>query len=128
MKPSIVVVPGRVKTRMCRCVHPLGCIWCNWCGFSDNQHSNPKAKPLITNLQNILDDLTRGIAAGTIDPNEPAFLLRGTDPLAPELTREWARRAKAFGVTLDKVKAARAQSDAIDDWQTDDRGRIKVPT
>jgi len=48
---------------------------------------------------------------------EPTFLLRGRDALAPSLLREWARRALDKDYPLDRVHAALDQADEMERWQ-----------
>lgn len=48
-------------------------------------------------------------AKSTIDPDEPGFLLRGLDPLAPEAIEYWITKAKLKGVSADRIKSAEAQ-------------------
>lgn len=49
--------------------------------------------------------------------DEPLFVLRAQDMLAPEIIREWAYRAKALGTPDEKVEQARRDADAMEDWQ-----------
>jgi len=49
--------------------------------------------------------------------DEPLFVLRAQDTLAPEIIREWAYRAKALGTPDEKVEQARRDADAMEDWQ-----------
>jgi hypothetical protein len=49
--------------------------------------------------------------------NEPIFVLRAQDVLAPELVREWAFRAAHAGTPTEKVAEARMLADTMDDWQ-----------
>lgn len=58
--------------------------------------------------------------------DEPLFVLRSTDALAPEIVREWAYRAQAAGTPAEKVEEARRTADAIEDWQI--ANGKKVPT
>lgn len=50
-------------------------------------------------------------------PDEPVFVLRAQDMLAPEIVREWAYRARKEGVDPEKVDAARRVADQMEDWQ-----------
>ncbi len=50
------------------------------------------------------------------DPNEPIFVLRGQDKLAPEVVREWVRLAEKVGCPPPKLNKARAVADAMDQW------------
>ncbi len=49
--------------------------------------------------------------------DEPLFVLRSTDALAPEIVREWAFRAKVAGTPEEKVEEARRTADQMEDWQ-----------
>ena len=54
--------------------------------------------------------------------NEPVFTLRSTDPLAPQLVREWAYRYKSNNYPLDerqerKFKEALACADTMEVWR-----------
>lgn len=49
--------------------------------------------------------------------DEPVFVLRAQDMLAPELVREWVFRARINGVPEEKVAEARRIADAMEDWQ-----------
>jgi hypothetical protein len=51
------------------------------------------------------------------DADEPLFVLRSTDSLAPEIVREWAFRARASGTPEEKVAEARRVADQMEDWQ-----------
>ncbi|CAN0468631.1 unnamed protein product [Phaeothamnion confervicola] len=61
------------------------------------------------------DEVERGCFAKAAD-NEPLFVLRGQDKLAPALVREWARLAAENGCPPDKVQEARNLADAMDRW------------
>jgi hypothetical protein len=60
------------------------------------------------------------------EPDEPIFVLRAQDILAPEIVREWAYRASKLGSPREKVVGARAIADQMEDWQIE-RERRKVP-
>lgn len=62
---------------------------------------------------------------GATDAVPDGFTLSISDPLAPEIIREWAYRARRMGVSRDKCNEARRHADAIEDWQLE-HGR-KVP-
>lgn len=49
--------------------------------------------------------------------DEPLFVLRAQDMLAPEIVREWAYRAQVSGTPIEKVEEARRAADAMEDWQ-----------
>lgn len=42
------------------------------------------------NVAELVEHLRNGMETGKIDPNEPAFLLSGTDILAPKVLEFWA--------------------------------------
>lgn len=49
--------------------------------------------------------------------DEPIFVLRAKDTLAPGLVEEWADRAAAQGAPDGKVAEARMQADQMRAWQ-----------
>ncbi len=55
--------------------------------------------------------------AGLIPDDEPVFLLRGQDRLAPDLVEIWARSAEAAGAAPNIVAAAREQVARMLHWQ-----------
>jgi hypothetical protein len=65
--------------------------------------------------------------AGLIGEDEPVFLLRAKDKLAPDTVRAWARlmwkEAKGddprFEERLDMARAAWHNADLMDEWQRD---------
>lgn len=60
---------------------------------------------LIKTLENIPDD-------------EPLFLVRGQDRLAPGLVRYWAGAAKARGAKPSTVQSAYDSAAAMERWKT----------
>jgi hypothetical protein len=60
------------------------------------------------------------------EPDEPIFVLRAQDILAPEMVREWAYRAAVLGSPREKIVEARKLADRMEDWQIE-HGRRKVP-
>jgi len=48
---------------------------------------------------------------------EPTFILRGQDIVAPEIVREWAYRAAMMGAPREKIEEARKIADRMEDWQ-----------
>lgn len=56
--------------------------------------------------------------------DEPLFVLRAQDALAPEIVREWAYRARAAGVNESKVAEARACADEMEDWQIEHTKKV----
>jgi len=57
--------------------------------------------------------------------DEPVFVLRSSDILAPEVVRRWARLARSRDVTPAKVEEAFNLADQMDRWQ--DEHSAKVP-
>ena len=55
--------------------------------------------------------------AGLIPKDEPVFLLRAQDKLAPALVEAWALRASDIGAAKNIVDAAYSQADAMRSWQ-----------
>lgn len=53
---------------------------------------------------------------GKAAPNEPVFILRAQDRLAPMLIEEWALRAQGFGCPKEKVEEARQLAQAMRKW------------
>lgn len=56
--------------------------------------------------------------------DEPIFVLRANDELAPDVVREWARmydiRKRGLGITqkqIDKLKEALALADQMERWK-----------
>lgn len=48
--------------------------------------------------------------------DEPIFVLRSQDQLAPAIVRRWADAAERAGVDEEKVVEARQQAKAMEDW------------
>ena len=58
---------------------------------------------------------------------EPTFVLRASDPLAPSLIRQWARRCElalaknqAIGLDADDIKRARRLALDMETWSEND--------
>lgn len=56
--------------------------------------------------------------------DEPIFVLRAQDIVAPEIVREWAYRAAMAGTPREKVVAARKIADQMEDWQIAHRRKV----
>lgn len=54
-----------------------------------------------------------------IPEEEPVFLLRGQDVLAPNTVKFWAKRLKDLGGDPKMIDAALRQAEAMLDWQED---------
>jgi L-ribulose-5-phosphate 3-epimerase UlaE len=48
--------------------------------------------------------------------DEPFFVLRAQDYLAPQVIRLWAERARQNGCNMDKVREARDIADEMEKW------------
>ena len=55
--------------------------------------------------------------SGLIPEEEPVFLLRAQDCVAPWVVRDWADLAEKAGASPDIVSAARGQASAMEHWQ-----------
>lgn len=58
------------------------------------------------------------------DVDEPLFVLRAQDKLAPEVVREWAYRAHVSGAPIEKVREARHIADQMEEWQVENRRKV----
>ena len=63
--------------------------------------------------------------SGKIPVNEPVFLLRGQDLMAPDTVRFWADAAEQAGADPAIVMVAREQAIKMEWWQR--HTRFKVP-
>jgi len=50
-----------------------------------------------------------------IPADEPVFLLRGTDPFAPDLVREWAHRNRLF-LSTEKMNSVCEHADKMEEY------------
>lgn len=55
---------------------------------------------------------------GKAADDEPVFILRGQDKLAPALVRWWAAEARKRGLSDEKVKDALTLAAAMEAWPT----------
>lgn len=53
---------------------------------------------------------------GLIPDDEPVFLLRAQDMLAPDLVAAWARQAARSGVSYEMCQMALQHADRMRDW------------
>lgn len=66
--------------------------------------------------------------------DEPLFVLRANDPLAPQLVREWSQRyfeAKRQGYVVTdaqriKIQDALAIANAMEEWKSTDRDAMNT--
>lgn len=61
------------------------------------------------------EELKNGCFAKAAD-DEPIFVLRAQDMLAPALVRQWAVQAEERGCPAAKIAEARALADKMDNW------------
>ncbi len=73
--------------------------------------------------QEELDRLRQKIADGTMSPDEPLFVLRAQDSLAPSIVLMWASSAKMAGAPKEKVEEAVGLSHRMAEWT----GSKKIP-
>lgn len=61
---------------------------------------------------------------GIIPADEPVFLLRAKDLVAPWAVRRWANRAREVGAGEEIVQAAFAQADEMERWQMEHGSKV----
>jgi hypothetical protein len=61
-----------------------------------------------------------------IPEDEPVFLIRGKDIVAPEVIRQWAWRAHEVGADEEIVMRALEWARHVEEWQTENE-RIDIP-
>jgi len=59
--------------------------------------------------------------------DEPIWVLRGQDQTTPRAIRAWAMLAEQEGAPRAKVEEALDDAKAIEAWQYQNPGRVKVP-
>ena len=59
--------------------------------------------------------------------DEPLFVLRATDPATPNAVRAWAAEARLVGHRSEKCDHAMDYADEIEEWQSANPDRMKVP-
>ena len=59
--------------------------------------------------------------------DEPVFILRAQDILAPRVVVRWAHLAEQAGTAQDKVRGALEVAKQMADWQANNPYRVKVP-
>jgi len=63
-------------------------------------------------------------SAGLIPADEPVFLLRGQDILAPDLLRLWATRLLSHGGDPQMASIVSSHADAMEVWQRDHKKKL----
>lgn len=61
---------------------------------------------------------------GSIPDNEPVFLIRGQDVVAPDVVEFWATKAHEVGADSRMVEAARQQASRMRQWQAEHGSKI----
>lgn len=59
--------------------------------------------------------------------DEPLFVLRGSDSIAPAAIRDYAMRARVCGCPDEHVNQCLAQADRIAAWQQANPNLVKLP-
>lgn len=68
-------------------------------------------------------ELESGCFAKAAD-DEPLFVLRAQDAIAPHIVRTWAQGARAAGVNEAKVVEAEQLAARMEQWQNENRRKI----
>ena len=86
-----------------------------------------KGAPMATKTE-VLESLRSGRGClGRTALDEPVFILRAQDILAPRVVVRWAHLAEQAGSPQDKVRGALQLAKRMADWQVDNPQRVKVP-
>lgn len=62
--------------------------------------------------------------SGLIPENEPVFLLRGQDVLAPKLLEEWADRLELNGGSKEMADLVRSHAKRMIEWQVNVKAKV----
>lgn len=68
-----------------------------------------------------LDEIERKKWLGKLDKNEPIFVLRASDPVAPMAIRLWAAQSWQQHGDPQKIAEARALAEAMEKWHREHR-------
>jgi hypothetical protein len=68
-----------------------------------------------------------GRCLGRAALDEPVFILRARDILAPRVVVRWAHLAEEAGSPQHKVQSALQLAKRMADWQANNQHRVKVP-
>ena len=63
-------------------------------------------------------------SANIIPEDEPVFLLRAHDMLAPEIVEYWAELAEVEGAVPNIIEAARNHAQAMREWQEEHGSKV----
>ena len=82
----------------------------------------------ISTKAEVLEALRCGCSPlGRAALDEPVFILRAQDILAPRVVVRWAHLAEQAGTGQAKVRAALEVAKQMADWQANNPHRVKVP-
>ena len=82
----------------------------------------------ISTKAEVLEALRCGCSSiGRTELDEPVFILRAQDILAPRVVVRWAHLAEQAGTAQDKVRGALEVAKQMADWQANNPYRVKVP-
>ena len=82
----------------------------------------------ISTKAEVLEALRCGCSSiGRTELDEPVFILRAQDILAPRVVVRWAHLAEQAGTAQDKVRGALEVAKQMADWQANNPHRVKVP-
>ena len=62
--------------------------------------------------------------AALIAKDEPVFLIRGNDRVAPDVVDTWANLAEKVGANENIVMAARKHADLMRSWQAENGSKV----
>lgn len=65
---------------------------------------------------------------GTIEHDEPVFVIRGRDLAAPDAIDAYAEAAAKNGAGVDITDVCHERADAIREWQRDHPEVLKIPS
>jgi hypothetical protein len=81
----------------------------------------------VDSWSELMEDAVRmalPLAVGGIPAEEPVFLLRGQDEVAPSVVKGWADLARLCGADQAVVGSARVTSAMMHDWQAQHGSKI----
>ena len=82
----------------------------------------------ISTKAEVLEALRGGCSSiGRTELDEPVFILRAQDILAPRVVVRWAHLAEQAGTAQDKVRGALEVAKQMADWQVNTPHRVKGP-
>ncbi len=61
---------------------------------------------------------------GRIGPDEPVFIVRAQDKIAPLVMRHWANMQRFFGGSIEMCEMVEAHADLTEKWQKEHGCRV----